>query len=203
MEPRLTLILVIDNYDSFTYNLVQYIRQISSDIIIIRNDQLSLNEIEEMNPNAILISPGPGNPNSAGICLEVVKNFYQQIPILGVCLGQQIIAQAFGGNIIKATKPMHGKISLMNHDKHSIFADLESPLQVTRYHSLVVEESSLPSCLEISAKSADGEIMAIRHKHYRVEGVQFHPEAILTQKGFDMLQNFFLKSLNEKEISHV
>ncbi|WP_318502456.1 aminodeoxychorismate/anthranilate synthase component II [Bacillus sp. T3] len=196
------MILVIDNYDSFTYNLVQYIRQISSDIIVIRNDQLSINEIEEMNPDAILISPGPGNPNNAGICLEVVKTFYKQIPLLGVCLGQQIIAQAFGGNIIKATKPMHGKISLMHHDQRSIFAELESPLQVTRYHSLVVEESSLPSCLEISAKSVDGEIMAIRHKHFRVEGVQFHPEAILTQKGFDMLQNFFVKSLNEKEISH-
>lgn len=172
---------------------MQYIREMGKEVIVVRNDQLSLSEIEEMYPSAILLSPGPGNPNSAGICLEVVQKFYQDIPILGVCLGHQIIAQSFGGNIIKAKHPMHGKISSITHDSQSIFHELNNPLQVARYHSLVVEESSLPTCLEISAKSTDGEIMALRHKFYKVEGVQFHPEAILTEKGYEILQNFFCK----------
>jgi para-aminobenzoate synthetase component 2 len=189
------LILVIDNFDSFTFNLVQYIQEIGEEVIVLRNDQVSLKDITDMNPDYILISPGPGNPDTAGICLDVVKNFYQEIPILGVCLGHQIIAQAFGGIIRKASKPMHGKISLINHDQSEIFHEIPSPLPVTRYHSLVVDESSFPSCLEISARSNDGEIMAIRHKSFKVEGVQFHPESILTESGMQMVRNFFKNNI--------
>ncbi|MBS4210964.1 MULTISPECIES: anthranilate synthase component II [Neobacillus] len=187
------MILVIDNYDSFTFNLVQYIRNIGEEVVVIRNDQLTLETIEIMQPDFILISPGPGNPDTAGLCLEVVKRFHREIPILGVCLGHQTIAQAFGGNVIKAAKPMHGKISFIKHDKRGVFTGLPSPFQVTRYHSLIVEKSTLPPCLEISARSEDGEIMALRHKEYKVEGVQFHPESILTENGMDMLRNFFIK----------
>ncbi|MFZ7946041.1 anthranilate synthase component II [Neobacillus sp. 19] len=187
------MILVIDNYDSFTFNLVQYIQTIGEDVVVIRNDQLSLKMIEEMKPDYLLLSPGPGNPDSAGLCLDIVKRFYREIPILGVCLGHQIIAQAFGGIIIKALKPMHGKISSLTHDQNGIFRDLPSPFQVTRYHSLIIDESTLPTCLEISARSEDGEIMAIRHNQYKVEGVQFHPESILTKNGLQMLENFFKK----------
>jgi para-aminobenzoate synthetase component II len=185
------LILVIDNFDSFTFNLVQYIQEIGEEVIVLRNDQVSLKEITDMNPDYILISPGPGNPDTAGICLDVVKNFYQEIPILGVCLGHQIIAQAFGGIVKKAAKPMHGKTSLIDHDQNEIFQEIPSPLPVTRYHSLVVDESTFPNCLEISARTADGEIMAIRHKKFKVEGVQFHPESILTESGMRMVRNFF------------
>lgn len=185
------VILVIDNYDSFTFNLVQYIKQIGEEVVVIRNDQVSLEEIERITPNHILISPGPGNPDTAGICLDVVKRFYQEIPILGVCLGHQIIAQAFGGKVEKAKKPMHGKASLITHDERHIFRKIASPLQVARYHSLVVDETTFPQCLEITARTEDGEIMALRHKEYKIEAVQFHPEAILTEKGLQMLQNFF------------
>ncbi|MET3696410.1 anthranilate synthase component II [Bacillus oleivorans] len=193
------MILVIDNYDSFTFNLVQYIQTIGKDVVVLRNDQLSTQQIEEMKPEYILLSPGPGNPDSAGICLDIVTNYYQKLPILGVCLGQQIIAQAFGGTIKKALKPMHGKISLIKHDQQSIYRDIPSPLQVARYHSLVVDNSTLPHCLEISARSEDGEIMGIRHKHFKVEGVQFHPESILTENGLQMLRNFFIKTSKEHE----
>jgi para-aminobenzoate synthetase component II len=185
------LILVIDNFDSFTFNLVQYVQEIGEEVIVLRNNQVSLKEITDMNPDYILISPGPGNPDTAGICLDVVKNFYQEIPILGVCLGHQIIAQAFGGIVKKAAKPMHGKTSLIDHDQNEIFQEIPSPLPVTRYHSLVVDESTFPNCLEISARTADGEIMAIRHKKFKVEGVQFHPESILTESGMRMVCNFF------------
>jgi anthranilate synthase/aminodeoxychorismate synthase-like glutamine amidotransferase len=169
------------------------------EVVVIRNDQLSLDEIEQMQPDHILISPGPGNPDTAGLCLDVVKRFYREIPILGVCLGQQIIAQAFGGIVKKALKPMHGKTSFILHDQKNIFRDLLSPLQVTRYHSLIVDESSLPPCLEISARSEDGEIMAVRHKEFKVEAVQFHPESILTESGLQMLQNFFQAKEYENE----
>lgn len=185
------MILVIDNYDSFTFNLVQYIKTIGEEVIIRRNDQVTLEEIEDMQPDFILISPGPGNPDTAGISLDVVKQFHSYIPILGVCLGHQIIAQAFGGMVQKALQPMHGKTSYITHDGCSVFRDLPTPLQVTRYHSLVVDTSTLPSCLEITAKTKDDEIMAIRHKHYRVEGVQFHPESIMTDNGLQMIRNFF------------
>ncbi|GIN37343.1 anthranilate synthase component II [Heyndrickxia oleronia] len=185
------MILVIDNYDSFTYNLVQYIKQIGIEVKVVRNDQIAIGEIEQLNPEFILLSPGPGNPDHAGICIEVVKHFFHKIPILGVCLGHQVIAQAFGGKIIKAKRPMHGKTSFITHDGKSIFAGLENSFKVTRYHSLIVEEKSLSQDLDITAKSEDGEIMGIRHRQYKVEGIQFHPEAILTENGLKMLQNFF------------
>ena len=188
------MILVIDNFDSFTFNLVQYIQEIGEEVIVLRNDQVSLKDITDMKPDHILISPGPGNPDSAGICLDVVKTFYQETPILGVCLGHQIITQAFGGIVKRATKPMHGKVSLIGHDQRDIFQAIPSPFPVTRYHSLVVDKSlPFPSCLEISARSDDGEIMAIRHKQFRVEGVQFHPEAILTENGKKLENNLFKK----------
>ncbi len=187
------MILLIDNYDSFTFNLVQYVQKIGEEVIVLRNDQVTIENIENLKPDHLLISPGPGNPNTAGICLDVVNTFYQRIPILGVCLGHQIIAQAFGGIVRKASQPMHGKISQIDHDQTQIFHEIPSPLQVTRYHSLVVDEETLPDCLEISAKSEDGDIMAIRHKEFNVEGVQFHPEAILTENGLNMIQNFFNK----------
>lgn len=191
------MILVIDNYDSFTFNLVQYIQQVGGEVIVRRNDQVTVEEIAVMKPDAILLSPGPGNPDDAGVCLDVVKTFYRDIPILGVCLGQQIIAQAFGGVVKKAKQPMHGKVSRIQHDQRYLFSDLPSPLKVTRYHSLVVDEMTLPDCLEISAKSEDGEIMAIRHKEFRVEAVQFHPESILTESGLLMIGNFF-NQVNEE-----
>jgi len=185
------LILVIDNYDSFTFNLVQYIQSVGEEVVVVRNDEVTLKDIKEMQPDSILLSPGPGNPDTAGICLDVVKAFHMEIPLLGVCLGHQIIAQAFGGKVHKAYKPMHGKVDKIFHDGQQIFRDIPSPAPVTRYHSLIVEEATLPDCLEVSAKTENGEIMAIRHKQYTVEGVQFHPEAILTENGLQMIQNFF------------
>ncbi|MDN4493526.1 anthranilate synthase component II [Ureibacillus aquaedulcis] len=185
------MILVIDNYDSFTFNLVQYIQSVGEEVVVVRNDKISLEDIKEMQPDSILLSPGPGNPDTAGICLSIVKKFHQEIPILGVCLGHQIIAQAFGGKVHRASKPMHGKVEVIIHDGKHIFRNIPSPAPVTRYHSLIVDESSLPSCLEVSAKTEDNEIMAIRHKQFPLEGVQFHPEAILTENGLQMIQNFF------------
>lgn len=190
MEPEPTLILIIDNYDSFTFNLVQYIKQIGQEVVVLRNDEISIETIKQMNPTHLLISPGPGNPDSSGICLEVVQEFYRDIPVLGVCLGHQIIAQAFGGVVKKASQPMHGKVSNISHDQKGIFKDLQSHISVTRYHSLIVD-SPLPSCLEVSATTEEGEIMALRHKQYKVEGVQFHPESILTDSGLLMMMNFF------------
>jgi para-aminobenzoate synthetase component II len=196
------MILLIDNYDSFTFNLVQYIRELREEVVVKRNNQISLPEIEDMQPSHILLSPGPGNPDDAGVCLDVVKTFHPYIPILGVCLGQQIIAQAFGGTVKKALQPMHGKTALINHDQQGVFQDLPTLIQVARYHSLIVAEESLPSCLEISARTKVGEIMAIRHREFKVEGVQFHPEAILTEKGLEMLANFFLNQTKiQKDVS--
>ncbi len=194
------MILLIDNYDSFTFNLVQYVRSLDKEVIVKRNDQISIEEIHKMQPSHILLSPGPGNPNEAGICLDVVNTFYQQIPILGVCLGHQIIAQAFGGIVNKASKPMHGKTAMINHDGKGIFHKITTPLRVARYHSLIVDEPSLPECFDISARTKDGEIMAIRHKKYYIEGVQFHPEAILTESGLEMLANFFLNNSKNKRM---
>ncbi|MGM9920144.1 MAG: anthranilate synthase component II [Bhargavaea sp.] len=188
------MILVIDNFDSFTFNLVQYLRRIGLEVSVRRNNEMTAEEILEMAPEAILISPGPGNPDTSGICLEVVRRFHNEIPILGVCLGQQVISRAFGGRVIKGSRPVHGKTSQITHDGRGVFAGLPSPLTVARYHSLVVEEATLPDCLEVSARTKDGEIMGIRHKVYPVEGVQFHPEAIMTECGLDMLRNFFLAS---------
>ncbi len=196
------MILVIDNYDSFTYNLVQYLGElgeeipVAKEIKVARNDQITLAEIQELNPDAIVISPGPGKPNSAGICLELVKQLGAKYPILGVCLGHQTIGEAFGGKIISAPTLMHGKASLINHNKQGIFAHLESPFSATRYHSLIVEKETLPPVLEITAWTEDEIIMGIKHKEYpSVEGVQFHPESILTDSGLKLLRNF-LKSIN-------
>jgi para-aminobenzoate synthetase component II len=184
------MILVIDNYDSFTYNLVQYLGELGADLTVHRNDQISIAEIESLAPERIVISPGPKTPNEAGICLDVIKTFSGGVPILGVCLGHQAIGQAFGGRVIRAPELMHGKTSLVSHDGKTIFAGLPNPFTATRYHSLIVERESLPACLEISASAPDGLIMGLRHRTMKVEGVQFHPESILTEVGKDLLANF-------------
>ncbi|MED4126819.1 aminodeoxychorismate/anthranilate synthase component II [Shouchella miscanthi] len=185
------MILMIDNYDSFTYNLVQYLGEMGEELVVRRNDKIEIEEIETvLKPEMIMISPGPCTPNEAGISLDVIRTFSGRIPILGVCLGHQAIAQAFGGVVKKADQLMHGKTSYIQHDKRTLFKELHQPLRVTRYHSLIVERETLPSCFDISAETASGEIMAIRHKEYALEGVQFHPEAILTSEGKRMLRQF-------------
>jgi len=181
---------MIDNYDSFTYNLVQYLGELGQHVAVYRNDQITLNDIEALAPSHIVISPGPCTPNEAGISVELAEVYGGEIPILGVCLGHQSIAQAFGGRVIRAQTLMHGKTSMISHRETGLFAGLPSPFQATRYHSLVVERSSLPECFEITATAEDGEIMALRHQQYPVVGVQFHPESILTQHGHRLLDNF-------------
>ena len=184
------MLLMIDNYDSFTYNLVQYLGELGADVQVYRNDALTLEQIAAWHPERIVLSPGPCTPSEAGICVPLIRRFAGEIPILGVCLGHQAIGQAFGGRIVRAGRVMHGKLSSVRHDEHGVFAGLPSPLTVTRYHSLAIERASLPSCLEITAESDDGEIMGVRHRDALVEGVQFHPEAILTQQGHALLSNF-------------
>jgi len=184
------MILVIDNYDSFTYNLVQYLGELGEDVVVKRNDEIDLNGIAELKPGHILLSPGPCTPNEAGITLDVIERFKGVIPIFGVCLGHQAIGQAFGGNVIRAERLMHGKTSPIHHQGESVFTGLPSPFTATRYHSLIVERESLPDCLEITAETAEGEIMGLRHKEYDVEGVQFHPESIITDYGHQILRNF-------------
>lgn len=185
------MLLVIDNYDSFTYNLVQYLGELGASVEVRRNDRVTLDEIEnDLCPERIVISPGPGTPNDAGITLDVIQRFAGKIPLLGVCLGHQSIGQAFGGKVIRAPELMHGKASEISHDGKSIFAGLNDPFLAGRYHSLIVEKESLPSCLEISASTADGIIMGLRHRELKVEGVQFHPESILTSDGKQLLANF-------------
>jgi len=184
------MILMIDNYDSFTYNLVQYLGELGAGIEVRRNDQTTLEEIERMAPERIVISPGPKTPTEAGICLELIQKFTGRMPILGVCLGHQAIGQAFGGKVIRAPEIMHGKTSEIHHDGKTVFAGLPNPFPATRYHSLIVERASLPACLEVSATSPDGLIMGLRHKEMKVEGVQFHPESVLTAAGKQLLANF-------------
>ena len=184
------MILVIDNYDSFTYNLVQYLGELGAALEVYRNDQITLEEIEQKSPARIVISPGPKTPNEAGICLDLIKTYAGRRPILGVCLGHQAIGQAFGGRVIRAPELMHGKTSLVTHDSRTLFAGLPNPFVATRYHSLIVERESLPACLEISATSPDGLIMGLRHREMEVEGVQFHPESVLTESGKQLLTNF-------------
>ena len=195
------MVLVIDNYDSFTYNLVQYLLELGEEVIVHRNDEISLDRIREANPQQIVISPGPCTPNEAGISVDCIKEFGSSIPILGVCLGHQSIAQAFGGKIVRANQVMHGKTSSINHDSRGVFANLEGSFIATRYHSLVVDERSLPDCLEVSAWSNDEgslkEIMAVRHRELFVEGVQFHPESILSEHGYQILKNFLDLSQSE------
>lgn len=185
------MILVIDNYDSFTYNLVQYLGELGAEMLIRRNDEITLEEIEnEIKPERILISPGPGTPDEAGITLPVISNFAGKLPILGVCLGHQAIGQAFGGRVVRAPLPVHGKPAEIAHDNRGVFSDLPQKFQAGRYHSLVVEREGFPSELEISAETPDGLIMGLRHKTYKIEGVQFHPESILTEAGKQLLENF-------------
>jgi anthranilate synthase/aminodeoxychorismate synthase-like glutamine amidotransferase len=184
------MILVIDNYDSFTYNLVQYLGELGEELQVHRNDKIEVAEIEALKPSRIVISPGPGTPDQAGISLDVVKFFSGKVPILGVCLGHQAIGQAFGGKVVRAPYLMHGKTSEVCHDNRTIFKGLPYRFPATRYHSLIVERKSLPKCLEVSATTTDGLIMGLRHKEYPVEGVQFHPESIMTHEGKQLLANF-------------
>jgi anthranilate synthase/aminodeoxychorismate synthase-like glutamine amidotransferase len=184
------MILVIDNYDSFTYNLVQYLGELGADIQVVRNDEITVDEILKKKPSHILISPGPCSPKEAGISVETIKELAGKIPILGVCLGHQSIGYAFGGDIVRAGKLMHGKTSQITHDGKGVFKGLPNPFRATRYHSLVIKRETLPKCLEITATSEDGEIMGVRHKTLPVEGVQFHPESILTESGKLLLKNF-------------
>ncbi len=189
------MILMIDNYDSFTYNVVQYLAELKADVKVYRNDEITIAEIEKLAPEKIVISPGPCTPNEAGVSVECINAFGGKIPILGICLGHQSIGQAFGGKIIRAKQVMHGKTSMIHHDNTGVFKDLSNPFEATRYHSLVIEQSSMPDCLDVNAwtENDDGsldEIMGVRHKLLAIEGVQFHPESILTQHGHDLLNNF-------------
>jgi anthranilate synthase component 2 len=189
------MVLMIDNYDSFTWNLVQYLGELGQTVRVVRNDELSIEQVRALNPAHIVISPGPGTPDQAGICLQLIEKLGGQIPILGVCLGLQSIGQAFGGNVVRARQIMHGKTSPIRHAGKGVFAGLPDPFTATRYHSLVVEQASVPACLEITAWTEDAngavdEIMGLRHRALAVEGVQFHPESILTEHGHDLLRNF-------------
>ena len=184
------MLLMIDNYDSFTYNLVQYLAELGEEVVVYRNDAITLPEVEDLAPRAIIISPGPSRPEQAGISLELIARLAGRVPLLGVCLGHQAIGHAFGGKVVRAGKVMHGKVSRVRHDGKGVFRDLPSEFQATRYHSLAVERVSLPGCLTITAEADDGEIMGLRHTRLPVEGVQFHPEALLTEHGHQMLQNF-------------
>ncbi len=184
------MLLMIDNYDSFTYNLVQYFAELGEEVKVVRNDEIAVEAIAALNPARICISPGPCSPAEAGISVDTIKRYAGQIPILGVCLGHQAIGEAFGGKIIRAQKVMHGKTDLISHAGEGVFKDLPNPFKVTRYHSLAIEKSSIPAELEITATSSDGEIMGVRHRQLAVEGVQFHPESILSEHGHALLQNF-------------
>ncbi len=206
------MILMIDNYDSFTYNIVQYFGELQQDITVWRNDQTTIENIRTLAPDAIVIGPGPCDPDRAGISLEAIETFKGVIPILGICLGHQAIGQAFGGQVVKAGEVMHGRLSAVYHTDQGVFAGLPNPVQVTRYHSLVIDQTSLPDCLELTAwtKNSDGsieEIMGIRHKTFAIEGVQFHPESILSEAGYQLLNNFLqkhqLSALNSDQLPQV
>jgi len=184
------MLLMIDNYDSFTYNLVQYFGELGEKVAVARNDEITLEEIEQLNPARIVISPGPCTPNEAGISMQLISRFGGKVPILGVCLGHQSIGQVFGGRIVKAKQIMHGKTSLVFHDDKGVFRGLTNPFVATRYHSLVIERESIPTCLDITAWTEDGEIMGVRHRSLSIEGVQFHPESILSEHGHQLLENF-------------
>jgi anthranilate synthase/aminodeoxychorismate synthase-like glutamine amidotransferase len=184
------MLLMIDNYDSFTFNLVQYLGELGADVLVHRNDALTLDQIETWAPDHIVISPGPCTPTEAGISVPLIQRFAGKIPILGVCLGHQAIGQAFGGTVGRAARVMHGKLDDVEHDGKGVFAGIPSPVKVTRYHSLAIAAQRMPACLEVSARTADGEVMGVRHREHAVEGVQFHPEAILTEHGHEMLRNF-------------
>jgi len=188
------MLLMIDNYDSFTYNLVQYFGELGEDVKVVRNDEMTIEQIAALNPQRIVISPGPCTPNEAGVSVPVIRRFAGTIPLLGVCLGHQSIGQAFGGRIVHAKQLMHGKVSQIRHNNTGVFRDLPNPLTATRYHSLVIERESLPDCLEVTAWTDGGEIMGVRHRELAVEGVQFHPESFLTERGHDLLANFLTET---------
>ena len=187
-------VLVIDNYDSFVYILVQYLGELGLEPIIFRNDKLLVQDVADLDVDAILISPGPGTPLDSGISMELIREYKELKPIFGVCLGLQCIGEFFGGNVVRAPEVMHGKTSAISHMNHGVFTGISNPLEATRYHSLIVERESLPDSLEITAETDDGTIMGLRHKKYRIEGVQFHPESILTKEGHSILRNFFIES---------
>jgi anthranilate synthase component 2 len=189
-----TRVLVIDNYDSFVYNLVQYLGELGAEPIVLRHDERTLDELVDLAPDAVLISPGPGTPDDAGVSNEVITAFAGRVPVLGVCLGHQCIGQVYGGEVVRAPQVMHGKTSLIRHDGAGVFAGLPQPLEATRYHSLVVDRASIPDCLEVTAETDDGIVMGLRHRELAVEGVQFHPESILTAGGHDLLRNFLLQA---------
>lgn len=184
------MLLVIDNYDSFTYNLVQYFGELGADPVVKRNDAITPEEVEKLRPARLVISPGPGTPADAGISMEVIRRLGKSTPVLGVCLGHQCLAQVFGGKVIRAERLMHGKTSPIRHQGKGVFAGLPNPFEATRYHSLIVEKSSVPACLEVTADTAEGEIMGLQHREFPVHGVQFHPESILSREGKDLLRNF-------------
>ncbi|HBG0707643.1 aminodeoxychorismate/anthranilate synthase component II [Clostridioides difficile] len=188
------MILMIDNYDSFVYNLVQYIEELGEAVVVKRNNEIKISDIEELNPEVIVLSPGPCSPKEAGICIDIVEHFKGKKPILGICLGHQTIGYVFGGDIIKAQQPVHGKVYSINHTNKGVFRGLKNPLNVTRYHSLIIDSNTVPKELEITAITDKGEIMGIRHKKYLIEGVQFHPEAILSEYGHKMLENFITEA---------
>ncbi|HOG12245.1 MAG: aminodeoxychorismate/anthranilate synthase component II [Smithellaceae bacterium] len=192
------MILMIDHYDSFTFNIVQYLRQMGEDVRVRRNDRITLEEIRRERPEAIFLSPGPCTPRETGVTIDVIQKFYSSVPLMGICLGHQCIGAAFGGEVVRAERIMHGKVSPVEHDGKTIFAGLPQPFAAGRYHSLLVRPESLPPCLEISARTPEGEIMGLRHKNYPVEGIQFHPESVLTPQGKRILRNF-LKQIGRKE----
>ena len=194
------MILMIDNYDSFTFNIVQYLGQMGEEVQVFRNDKITLSEIKKLKPQSIFLSPGPCSPREAGITVDVIREFHASIPLMGICLGHQSIGFAFGGEVVRAERIMHGKVSPVNHDGKTIFAGLPNPFTAGRYHSLLVRPETLPACLEISATTAEGEIMGLRHKEFPVEGIQFHPESVLTPQGKRIIRNF-LKYTGRKERS--
>ncbi len=192
------MILMIDHYDSFTFNIVQYLKQMGEDVRVRRNDQITVEEIRRERPEAIFLSPGPCTPKETGVTLDVIQEFHSSVPLMGICLGHQCIGTAFGGEVARAERIMHGKVSSVEHDGKTIFSGLPQPFAAGRYHSLLVRPESLPPCLEVSARTAQGEIMGLRHKQYPVEGIQFHPESVLTPQGKRILRNF-LKQIGRKE----
>lgn len=192
------MLLFIDNYDSFTYNIVQYFAELGQEVAVRRNDDITLEEIEALNPQYLVIGPGPCSPKEAGISVAAMRHFASRLPIMGVCLGHQTIGEAFGGRIVRAKTLMHGKVSPVSHSGKGMFKGLPNPVTCTRYHSLVIDRNTMPECLEVTAWTEDGEIMGVRHKEYAVEGVQFHPEALLTEHGHDMLNNFLIEFQNFK-----
>ncbi len=191
------MLIMIDNYDSFTYNLVQYLGELGQEVAVYRNDQITTDQLGELSPEYVVISPGPCTPNEAGISVDLVSRYAGAIPILGVCLGHQSIGQAFGGNIVHAQQIMHGKTSMVHHNGAGVFNNLDNPFRATRYHSLVIEKETMPDCFEITAWTDDGEIMAVKHREFAIEGVQFHPESILTENGHALLSNFLVNSRSQ------